>query len=129
MSDEDVKEQEQVELELPEQESDDAVVVEETSTEEGSDNFEKAESATQKRIDRLTKRMREAERDKDEAIRYAQQVQNENTQFKQRIQNMDQNYVSEFSNRVESQIGSAEAELARAVELGDSAQVVEAQKS
>ena len=128
MSDEDVKEQEQVELELPEQESDDAVVVEETSTEEGSDNFEKAESATQKRIDRLTKRMREAERDKDEAIRYAQQVQNENTQFKQRIQNMDHNYVSEFSNRVESQIGSAEAELARAVELGDSAQVVEAQK-
>ena len=128
MSDEDVKEQEQVELELPEQEPDDAVVVEETSTEEGSDNFEKAESATQKRIDRLTKRMREAERDKDEAIRYAQQVQNENTQFKQRIQNMDHNYVSEFSNRVESQIGSAEAELARAVELGDSAQVVEAQK-
>ena len=128
MSDENVKEQEQVELELPEQESDDAVVVEETSTEEGSDNFEKAESATQKRIDRLTKRMREAERDKDEAIRYAQQVQNENTQFKQRIQNMDHNYVSEFSNRVESQIGSAEAELARAVELGDSAQVVEAQK-
>ena len=50
MSDEDVKEQEQVELELPEQESDDAVVVEETSTEEGSDNFEKAESATQKRM-------------------------------------------------------------------------------
>ena len=128
MSDENVKEQEQVELELPEQEPDDAVVVEETSTEEGSDNFEKAESATQKRIDRLTKRMREAERDKDEAIRYAQQVQNENTQFKQRIQNMDHNYVSEFSNRVESQIGSAEAELARAVELGDSAQVVEAQK-
>ena len=73
--------------------------------------------------------MREAERDKDEAIRYAQQVQNENTQFKQRIQNMDQNYVSEFSNRVESQIGSAEAELARAVELGDSAQVVELKKS
>ena len=131
MSDEDVKEQEQVELELPEQEPDDTVVVEETVTaneEEGSDNFEKAESATQKRIDRLTKRMREAERDKDEAIRYAQQVQNENTQFKQRIQNMDQSYVSEFSNRVETQISSAEADLARAVELGDSAQVVEAQK-
>jgi co-chaperonin GroES (HSP10) len=60
--------------------------------------------------------------------RYAQQVQSENSQFKQRIQNMDQNYVSEYSNRVETQISSTEAELARAVELGDSAQVVEAQK-
>ena len=131
MSDEDVKENEQVELELPEEPPEGSVEVEEesaTSTEEAADNFDKAESATQKRIDRLTKRMREAERDKDEAIRYAQQVQNENTQFKQRIQNMDQNYVSEYSNRVETQISSAEAELARAVELGDSAQVVEAQK-
>ena len=131
MSDEDVKENEQVELELPEEPPEGSVEVEEasaTGTEEAPDNFDKAESATQKRIDRLTKRMREAERDKDEAIRYAQQVQNENNQFKQRIQNMDQNYVSEYSNRVETQISSAEAELARAVELGDSAQVVEAQK-
>ena len=131
MSDEDVKENEQVELELPEEPPEGSVEVEEesaTGKEEAADNFDKAESATQKRIDRLTKRMREAERDKDEAIRYAQQVQNENTQFKQRIQNMDQNYVSEYSNRVETQMSSAEAELARAVELGDSAQVVEAQK-
>tara|TARA_R100001224_G_scaffold95677_1_gene65310 strand:+ start:3508 stop:4419 length:912 start_codon:yes stop_codon:yes gene_type:complete len=131
MSDEDVKENEQVELELPEEEPEGSVEVEEagaTGTEEAADNFDKAESATQKRIDRLTKRMREAERDKDEAIRYAQQVQNENNQFKQRIQNMDQSYVSEYSNRVETQISSAEADLARAVELGDSAQVVEAQK-
>ena len=131
MSEQDVKEQEQVELELPEEEPEGSVEVEEaggTVTEEAADNFDKAESATQKRIDRLTKRMREAERDKEEAIRYAQQVQSENSQFKQRIQNMDQNYVSEYSNRVETQISSAEAELARAVELGDSAQVVEAQK-
>jgi hypothetical protein len=131
MSEQDVKEQEQVELELPEEEPEGSVEVEEagaTVTEEAADNFDKAESATQKRIDRLTKRMREAERDKEEAIRYAQQVQSENSQFKQRIQNMDQNYVSEYSNRVETQISSTEAELARAVELGDSAQVVEAQK-
>ena len=131
MSEQDVKEQEQVELELPEEEPEGSVEVEEagaTGAEETADNFDKAESATQKRIDRLTKRMREAERDKDEAIRYAQQVQGENNQYKQRIQNMDQSYVSEFSNRVESQLSSAETELARAVELGDSNAVVEAQK-
>ena len=35
------------------------------------DNFEKASNATQKRIDRLTKKMRSAEREREEAIRYA----------------------------------------------------------
>ena len=39
------------------------------------DQFKKAESSTQKRIDRLTKKMRTAEREKEEAFRYAQQVQ------------------------------------------------------
>ena len=36
------------------------------------DNFDKAENATQKRIDRLTKKMREAERQREEAVKYAQ---------------------------------------------------------
>ena len=56
MSDEDVKENEQVELELPEEPPEGSVEVEEesgTGTEEAADNFDKAESATQKRIDRL----------------------------------------------------------------------------
>jgi hypothetical protein len=51
MSEQDVKEQEQVELELPEEEPEGSVEVEEagaTGTEEAADNFDKAESATQK---------------------------------------------------------------------------------
>ena len=75
--------EEQVELEL-EQEQDTEVEVpegdkkEETplvAETEQTDNFEKAESATQKRIDRLTKKMREAERQREEAISYAQKIQ------------------------------------------------------
>ena len=38
------------------------------------DSFAKAETATQKRISRLTKKMREAERREQEAIKYAQAV-------------------------------------------------------
>jgi hypothetical protein len=97
-------------------------------TDDSDENFKKAETATQKRIDRLTKKMREAERREQEAIKYAQAVQTEATTLKQRMQNLDTNYVSEYTNRVNSQIGQAEKELARAIELGDAAATVQAQR-
>ena len=111
-------------IEVPEEEQEEAKV--EVSQEE--DNFEKAESATQKRIDRLTKKMREAERQREEALKYAQSVQAEAQQLKQRMDTLDTNYVQEYSSRVESQMSSAESELARAMEVGDTNAVVEAQR-
>ena len=92
------------------------------------DNFDKAENATQKRIDRLTKKMREAERQREEALKYAQGVQAEAQQLKQRMDALDNNYVQEYSSRVETQMATAEQELARAIELGDTNGVVEAQR-
>ena len=126
------EEKQQIELDL-EDEQDTEVEVEaakeepqvEAATE---DQFEKAETNTQKRIDRLTKKMREAERQKDEALRYAQGVQAEAAQLKDRINAMDTNYVNEYSNRVTSEMGTAEGELARAIEIGDTNGVVEAQR-
>ena len=96
---------------------------------ESDDNFDKAENATQKRIDRLTKKMREAERQREEALKYAQGVQAEAHQLKQRMDALDNNYVNEYSNRVESQIVSAEEKLAKAIEMGDTNGVIEAQRS
>ena len=128
--------EEQVELEL-EQEQDTEVEVpegdkkEETplvAETEQTDNFEKAESATQKRIDRLTKKMREAERQREEAISYAQKVQAESVQLKERMNTLDTNYVSEFSNRVQSELQATEAEMKKAMELNDTQGVVEAQR-
>tara|TARA_Y100001937_G_scaffold77028_1_gene104521 strand:- start:36 stop:914 length:879 start_codon:yes stop_codon:yes gene_type:complete len=128
--------EEQVELEL-EQEQDTEVEVpegdkkEETllvAETEQTDNFEKAESATQKRIDRLTKKMREAERQREEAISYAQKVQAESLQLKERMNTLDTNYVSEFSNRVQSELQATEAEMKKAMELNDTQGVVEAQR-
>jgi len=92
------------------------------------DNFDKAENATQKRIDRLTKKMREAERQREEAIRYAQNVQAEASSLKQRMDHLDNSYVKEYSSRVETQIAAAESDLAVAIEIGDTAGVVEAQR-
>ena len=116
----------EVEVELPEQEEqqDNAPV----EVAQDDDNFEKAESATQKRIDRLTKKMREAERQREEALKYAQSVQAEAQELKQRMDTLDTNYVQEYSSRVESQMASAEGELARAMEVGDTNAVVEAQR-
>jgi hypothetical protein len=102
-------------------------VAEDDSSDE--DQFQKAEDATQKRINRLTKKMREAERQRDESIRYAQQVQTEAQTLKSRLTNLDTSYVNEYSTRVSTQIAQAEAALSRAIEMGDSKGTVEAQRT
>jgi len=105
------------------------VIVEtETESSQEDDQFTKAESATQKRIDRLTKKMRTAEREREEALRYAQKVQQEADELKTRVTSMDQNYINEYSSRVDTQMSAAETKLKSAMEIGDTAQAVEAQK-
>jgi len=103
-------------------------VIVETGSSQEDDQFNKAESATQKRIDRLTKKMRTAEREREEALRYAQKVQHEANELKTRVSSMDQNYINEYSSRVDTQMSAAETKLKSAMEIGDTAQAVEAQK-
>ena len=107
----------------------DSPEVEDSGVEVGStDQFEKADNATQKRIDRLTKKMREAERRENEAVNYAKQVQQESETLKQRFSNLDSSYVAEYSNRVQNEMSQAESEFARAMEMGDTQAAVEANK-
>jgi len=134
MAKENLKETDQIELDL-----DDAEETEVDLSDAGDDEaplaaaeddqFEKAESNTQKRIDRLTKKMREAERREEEALRYAQNVKTEAEHLKSRMNTLDTNYVNEYSSRVESEMGTAEQALARAIEIGDTNGVVEAQRN
>jgi hypothetical protein len=131
MTDESVIEDEAVEVEVPEEASagDEVEVLEVSDGEEATDaRFDKAESAVQKRIDRLTKKMRTAERDREEAISYAKQVQQESLALRTRMEALDNNYVEEYSTRVETQMGTAEQELAKAIDIGDTNGVVEAQR-
>ena len=121
-----VEEEPSTEVEVPEQENDSVEASDNTN--DSDDQFKKAESATQKRIDRLTKKMREAERREQEAINYARNIQTEAEQLKQRMNNLDSSYVSEFSTRVTAQMDQAENELSRAMELGDTKAAVEAQR-
>jgi hypothetical protein len=117
-------ENDQIELEL--ESSEETEVSVEPSVEE--DQFEQAESATQSRINRLTKKMREAERRENEALNYAKQVQAEANSLKQRMSSLDNSYVNEYTTRVETQLAQTEKEMARAMELGDTQAAVEAQR-
>lgn len=86
---------------------------------EEEDEHEKYSQSVQKRINQLTKRAKEAEREREEALRYAQTIQNENNTVKQRLQNLDQNYLNEYGSRVVSEQTRAKEELRTAIETGD----------
>ena len=72
--------------------------------------------------------MRSAEREREEALRYAQQVQTEAQQLKSQMDRLNQGYLNEYSGRIETQMHTAEQELARAIEMGDTHGVIEAQR-
>ena len=120
-------ENDQIELELESSEETE-VSVEPNVDADSGDQFEQAESATQSRINRLTKKMREAERRENEALNYAKQVQAEANSLKQRMSSLDNSYVNEYTTRVETQLAQTEKEMARAMELGDTQAAVEAQR-
>ena len=110
------EEAQEVEIEEPAQEVKAEVEVAQAETE---DEHEKYSQSVQKRINQLTKRAKEAEREREEALRYAQTIQAENTNVKQRLQNLDQNYLNEYGSRVVSEQERAKEDLKNAIETGD----------
>ena len=127
------EEAEQIELELPEGEVDiheadvdDSIktvpekepeVVEAIPVEE--DELDKVSDSVQKRIDKLTYKMREAERQRDEAVNYAQSIHTDNSQLKEKLKNSDSSLFKEYDNRIQSDLERAKINLKDAQELGD----------
>ena len=104
----------------------------ETKTEETKD--EKADElktyseGVQKRIAKLTRKMREAERQKEEALAFAQSVKQERDNLQNRFMKADKSYVSEFETRVKSNMEAARSALRTAIEAGDVDAQVQAQE-
>jgi hypothetical protein len=104
----------------------------ETKTEETKD--EKADElktysdGVQKRIAKLTRKMREAERQKEEALAFAQSVKTERDSLQSRFVKADKSYVSEFETRVKSNMDAARSALRTAIEAGDVDAQVKAQE-
>jgi hypothetical protein len=72
-----------------------------------------------KRIAKLTKKMREAERQREAAIDYARKIQVEKDSLAGRLTKLDTGYVSEMEKRIQSSVESASAKLAQARLDGD----------
>jgi len=107
----------------------DEVKQEAVSDEEGEEGeeVEQYSKSVQKRINRLTKKMREAERNEQEAIGYARNVQAESERVKARLQQVDQGYMSEYTGRLAAEEKAAEDALKSAVRTADPDATVSAQ--
>ncbi len=96
--------------------------------EKPKEELEQYSESVQKRIAKLTKKWREAERQKEAALDYARGGQVELTQLKTRMAKLEPSYVTAVENRVKSGLDAAKATLVRAREAGDINAEVEAQK-
>ena len=90
--------------------------IEETQHTEEVDEYS---TGVKKRIDKLTYRMREAERREQEAIKFAQNVQAENQTLQTKLTSSDSTLVNEYDARVKSDSERARKALKEAQELGD----------
>ena len=91
--------------------------------EEEKDELKDYSDGVQKRIAKLTRKMREAERQREEAVQYAQNVTQQKNQAEKRLSKLDKSYVSEFESRVTTSLAAAKLALKNAIE----SQNVEAQ--
>ena len=94
---------------------------EDTKLEEYSDTV-------QKRISKLTRKMREAERREKAALDYAQGAKREIEIIQDKFRTTEEKYDKAFSDKVSEQLKSAQEELAQSIETGDAAKQVLANK-
>jgi hypothetical protein len=86
---------------------------------EAKKELEDYSEGVKKRIAKLTKKMREAERQREAAIEYARKIQNEKESLAGRLTKLDTGYVTEMENRIKSSMEAAAAKLAQARTDGD----------
>jgi hypothetical protein len=102
--------------------------VQENKDIENKQEIEEYSDGVKKRIAKLTKKMREAERQKDAAIQYAQGIKADADKTKNKLSTMEPGYMNAMEGRVKSGLQAAAAKLASAREAGDIGAEVEAQK-
>jgi hypothetical protein len=104
------------------------VVVEEKKETASEGEMEDYGKKVQSRIDKLTKKVREAERREAAAVEFAQGVQHEANSLKGRVSNLDRGYIAEYEQRVKAETEDTKAKLKSAMDNGDSDGVIAAQQ-
>ena len=134
MADEALQQEEELtEVELPEteEEQEEEVVEDEPQEKEEAKKSEEIEDyseSVQKRIAKLTFKIREAERREQAAVDYAKSVQDELNKTKNKLSKTDQNLYDEYKGRVGSELQYAQDRYKKAYENGDTDAMLEAQK-
>ena len=98
-----------------------------TNEEKKEKELEQYSDGVQKRIAKLTKKWREAERQKDEALTYAQRVMQDKKVVDEKISKLEPGFMKSTEDSIVSGLESAKAKLTAAREAGDINAEVEAQ--
>jgi hypothetical protein len=104
--------------------------VEEESAEEKqqSDGLDDYSESVKKRIANLTKKYREAERQREEALKYAEGLRKQYEESQTKYSQLDKGYLSEFESRVTTQTEVVKDNLKRAIQARDADAIVKAQE-
>ena len=86
---------------------------------EDKDEVKEYSEGVQKRIAKLTRKMREAERQKEEAIAFAEVTNRQKSDLEGRLSKLDKSYTSEFETRVKTNMAAARQALKTAIESQD----------
>ena len=97
-------------------------------TKEDDSKLEEYSKGVQSRIAKLTRKMREAERQRDSATEYARAVEQQRQIDQKKYFKMDSDYQKRFEANIKTGIDAAERELAAAIEAGDAKAQVDANK-
>ena len=92
-------------------------VKEEETPDKPKDELGEYSEGVQKRIAKLTRKMREAERQKEEAIQYAKSIQEKTDSLKNKYEKLDSDYTQEFEKRVTTNIDAVKQKLAIAMKI------------
>ena len=92
------------------------------------DEVQEYSESVQKRIAKLTRKMREAERQKEEAIAFAEATNKQKNELEGRLSKLDKSYTSEFESRVKNSMVAAKQALKNAIEAQDIEGQVKAQE-
>jgi len=92
------------------------------------EKLEDYSKGVQSRISKLTRKMREAERREAAATEYANSLEQARRMDQDRFQKVDSDYTKKFEDNIKTGMDSAQNELARAIEAGDAAAQVDANK-
>jgi hypothetical protein len=86
---------------------------------DNKEELEQYSDSVQKRIAKLTKKWREAERQKDEALSYAERTIREKKQTEEKLKKIEPNFLSVTEESISSGVEAAKAKLAAAREAND----------